>query len=237
MKKKITILSLAIVGLLLSIALTPPVSAGDGGTIERTLEIAYEDENGNVFFKKIIVSEEQLQAYMNSWSEWEYLLKQIRSDGEIDDQEMEDFEAITVRLLEEFKELTYDEITGEYSFPPINIPTYVHDFLFTLGPGARIFSIGRGRAWLPFNRQGETFVGKRYLPIIIWHNIGFTRVKFWSLFPLSRIVMTRMFKHRSFTMGFTGLYINIGKRYLDRPAGPIILIGRVNLISLGDDTF
>ena len=236
MIKKRIILSFTIVGLFLVLAIIPNVSAGNFRKLaSRTLEIAYKDKNGELFYKTIVVSEGQIQIFMDCWSEWENSLKQIRENEEFNNQEMIKFESITVNLLEEFKKITQDKSSGQYLFPPINISRFVHNFLFTFGLGAKIFSIGRGRAWLPFNRQGETFVGKRYLPIIIRHQIGFTRIKFWSLMPLSRIISSRMFKHTSFIMGFTGLYINIGKRNINRPAGPIIVIGRINLVSISDD--
>ena len=138
-------------------------------------------------------------------------------------------------MLEELKELTYDPETGRYRFPNIDIPNLIHDFLFMTGFGTRILSIGRGRVWLPFNRQGETFVGKRFAPIFIQTTLGYTRIRSWSLQPLSWFVLDRLFMHRFCTMAFTGLYINFGKHYLDRSVGPIILIGKPRIIALSDD--
>ena len=233
MKNAKKICAFATVALFLSLILASANSAGNEfGDI---FEIEYADDNGNTYNVVIEIEEEQLKEFINSWCSWEDTLKIIRSDGEIDDQELIDLENETITMLEELKELTYDPETGVYYFPNINIPTLVHDHLFMIGGGTRIFSVGRGRVWLPFNRQGETFVGKRFAPIFVRHTIGFTRVKSVSLFPFSWFILDRLFTHRICTFGFTGLYIDFGKRYFDNSIGPVILIGIPRLIRLSDD--
>ena len=158
MKNIKKICPLAIVALFLSLILAPAVNAGEY-SFSNTFEIVYSDENGNSYYEKKTVTQEQLQTYINSWESWEETLRTIRADGKVYDSELIDFEVVTVSMLRDLKELTYDSETGKYLFPAINISSFIHDNLFMFGYGSRIFSIGRGRTWLPFNRQGETFIG------------------------------------------------------------------------------
>jgi len=233
MKNVKNFLSIAVVGLFLSLTLMP-VATGDSGN--NTAEIGFIDKNGESYHVVIELSEEQLQKLGDSWDEWENYLKTVREDSEIDSKELTEFESKTVVLLEEIKELTRNSTTGQYYFPPdIDIPAFIHDHLFMCGFGAKIFSIGRGRVWLPFNRQGESFIGTRFAPIFVSYSIGYTKVRVRSFVPFSLVVSNRFFMHRLCTAGFTGLYINFGKMYADNSQGPIILIGRPLLIGVSDD--
>jgi hypothetical protein len=225
------------------LSFTPAISAKTSGTIpiepinkDLVLEIGYKELNGYTFYKKITVSEKQLEQFEVSWNQWESLLEEIRKDGFMDIKETIKFQQEAVSLIEEIKEITFDPETGTYAFPDnIGVTGFVRDSLFMNGFGRRIFSIGRGRAWLPFNRQGEQFIGMRFLPIFIQHSLGFTKVKRFTLIPPSFGVEDRLFIHNLLTVGFVGLYINFGERYFDRQAGPVILIGRSIGIRLGED--
>jgi len=236
MKTVKTILPVAIVALFLTLAIAPSVSA-DEPSQDQVLEIGYKDANGYQFYKKITVTAEQLQQFNTDWTAWENKVDEINNDEMMDATEVLEFETMTTTLIEEIKALTYDPETGTYNFPePLTIGEFIHNYLFMQNIlGKRIFSIGRGRAWLPLNRQGESFIGMRFLPIIIQHSIGFTKVRLVNFFPPSIGVEDRMFTHNLMTMGFTGLYINFGERYLDRPAGPVILIGKTMFVRLGED--
>lgn len=226
---------ISLVGLLLSLVLIPTVNAGTNLDIP-TLEIGYNDQEGNTYYVKIKLNDEQIQKFRDTWNQWENYLKNIREDEQMNLQETEELEIKSIILLDEIKNLTINQTTGEVYFPPgIDIPTFVHSHLFMLGFGARIFSIGRGRVWLPFNRQGEAFIGVRFNPIFVSYSIGFTRVRVRSLFSMNSI--NRFFVHRLCTAGFLGLYINFGKLFKDTFMGPVIMIGKPLLITVGSDIF
>jgi len=235
MKNLKKFMCISIVGLLLSLVLIPTIVAGTNSD-NPFLEIGYTDQVGNTFYTKIKLSDEQVQKFKDTWSQWENYLKNVREDKEMNFQETKYLEIKSIILLEEIKNLTTDPATGQVYFPPsIDIPVFVHSHLFMLGFGVRVFSIGRGRVWLPFNRQGEAFIGVRFNPIFVSYSIGFTRVIARSLFTISST--NRFFVHRMCTAGFSGLYINFGKLFSDTSIGPVILIGKPLLITVGSDIY
>ena len=233
MKKIKEILAFTIISLFIIIALSPTINAND--VVKQRIQISYVGENGELFYKEVSVNVEDLEEFQDSWDSWEGLLKDIRSDNKLEFEEIKSMEQESLSMLEELKDLTYDGESGSYLFPNINLPQFIHDSLYLIGGGTRIFSIGRGDAWVPFNRQGESFIGMRFLPIFIKQNIGFTRTRCFSLFPFARLILNRLFNHRVLAFGFTGLFIDFGRRFFDNTVGPIILIGKPNFISLGDD--
>ena len=237
MKNSKKLLQISIVGLLLSLALIPTINAGINKD-SPSLEIGYIDQTGNTYYVIIKLSNDQIQKIRDTWSDWENYLKTLREDKEMNFIETLEFEKKSVALIEEIKNLTKNTTTGEVYFPPsIEIPTFIHSHLFMLGFGARIFSIGRGRVWLPFNRQGEAFIGIRFSPMLISYSIGFTRVRVRSLSTFSMTVSNRFFVHRVCSVGFSGLYINFGRLFPDTSMGPVILIGKPLLIGVGNDLF
>ena len=227
------ICSLSIIVLFISLALVPAVNAGEN--FNEIFKIEYKDKNGDLYNVEIETDQDQLQNFEDAWYSWEGVLKDVRNDGKIDKKELVKLEEETITMFEELKNLTYNPITCEYLFPIKNIPNFIHDHLLMLGGGIRIFSIGRGRAWLPFNRQGEAFLGIKFTPIFIRHTIGFSRIRSCSFFPLSWFILNRFFTHLICTMGFTGLYINFGQHFVDTSVGPVILIGRPLFVKLTDD--
>jgi len=231
--KIIKICTILTITLFLSLALAPSVNASIGD--DSDCDIAFEDENGDLFHVEFFYTKEQVAKFKKAWLDWEDLIKEVRADQQTTHSELKEIEAEVISLIEEVKELTYNPQTGEYYFPDIDIASFVHDSLFLMGYGSRIFSLGRGRVWIPLNRQGETFVGMRSLPMFVRHSIGFTRARSFSLFPLSRFILDRLFSHRYFTFGFTGLYINFGKRFFDSSVGPVIMIGRPSFLRVTDD--
>lgn len=219
------ILPIIISILFISLIFAPSYEAS-GPFNTNIIKIAYIGEDGKKYYANIVMSDEQIEIFKNTWNSWENEIKKIRRDNVVNDSELIQVEAITVDLLEEIKELTYDPGTGGYLFPPdIDLPTFIHDYIFHFGRGSRILSIGRGKTWLPFNRQGESFVGVRFSPIVVSNTIGFTRVMMRSYFPYTKIILDRFFQHRTMTLGFKGLFIDFGKRYFDTQAGPVIMVG------------
>ncbi|MGF3555210.1 MAG: hypothetical protein ACQXXF_08125 [Thermoplasmatota archaeon] len=230
------IIQTIIVIFFLNLVLTPNINAINYNCPD--LEIEYVDQTGSIYYVSLNLSIEQIQKFKNVWVEWENYLKNIREDNQMDYQETLEFEKKSITLLEEIKNLTRDPTTNQFYFPStLEISNFIHSHLFMTGFGARIFSIGRGRVWLPFNRQGETFIGLRFNPIFVSYIIGFTRVKVRSLSTFSMVVSNRFFVHRVCTAGFSGLYINFKKLFPDNSIGPVILIGKPLLINVGDDLF
>ena len=238
MKKLKKFIFVSVVILLFSLILLPNINAEINRNTP-SLEIGYVDQTGrNAYYVLIELSNEQIQNFRDTWGSWEDYLKNIRVDKEMNFHETIEFETKSIVLLEEIKNLTRNSTTGQVYFPPvIDIPIFIHSHLFMMGFGPRIFSIGRGRVWLPFNRQGESFIGFRFSPIFVSYSIGFTRVRIRSLSTFSMVISNRFFVHRVYSAGFSGLYINFGKLFPDSSIGPVILIGKPLLIGVGDDIF
>ena len=235
MKNSKKLINIIVIGLISSLVLIPNINAVTYKD-SPSLEISYIDQNGYTYYISFELSSEQIQEFRNTWDKWENCLKNIREDNKMSLEETIEFEAKSVILLEEIKNLTKDTSIGQVYFPPnIDISSFIHSHLFTMGFGAKIFSIGKGRVWLPFNRQGEAFIGIRFNPIFISYSIGFTRVRLRSLSTFSIVISNRFFVHRVCVAGFSGLYINIEKLYPDNSFGPVILIGKPLLLGVGDD--
>lgn len=237
MKSAKTVLPIAVVALFLTLSMSS--AFGEDPVVDPQdliLEIGYKDNEGNFFYEQIEVAEDEYLVFEDSFTSFESFVDEIDADGIMDPVELLEFEQAVVDLITEIKELTYDEVTGTYAFPTcIGIGSFISEFLFLKGIGRKIFSIGRGRAWLPFNRQGESFIGMRFLPIFIQHTLGYTKVRIVNVIPPSIGVSDRLGIHNFWTVGFAGLYINFGDRYLDRPAGPVVLIGKALWYRLGED--
>lgn len=235
MKNSKKLINIVIASLLLNLVLITNINARTYRN-NPSLEMGYVDKNGYSYYISLELNSEQIQQFKDIWDKWEYCLKNIREDNEMSLEETIEFEAKSVILLKEIKNLTKDTSTGQVYFPPnIDISSFIHSHLFMMGFGAKIFSIGKGRVWLPFNRQGEAFIGTRLNPIFITYSIGFTRVKLRSLSTFSIVISNRFFVHRVCTAGFSGLYINFEKLYPDTSFGPVILIGKPLLLGVGDD--
>lgn len=240
MKITKTLIPLTVVALFLSLTLIPATGAEEVNTEDLTLEIGYKDTlKGEYFYKKLVVTEEQLAAFEISWDDWEVFLEETKEDGRMSIPELIKFKTKTIAIIEEIKEMTKDPETDEYYFPDINIFSLIDATLPTgtskaLG-GSKLFSLGRGRAWLPGNKLGETFFGMRLLPIFVQHTLGYSKVSGLNILPPAWWTEDRLFVHNLITLGFIGLYINFGERFLDRPAGPVLLCGRSIGLKLGED--
>jgi len=244
------ILPIAIAGLFLILAVAPKVGADE---LDQVLEIAFNDNSGYTFYNKIIVTTDQLSKFNNNFTIWENKVKEFDSDSKMDATEILLFVEITNSLVNEIKELTYDKETEGYNFPEpllqddailqfikynllideetatISVPLPIHLQL------RRILTIGRGRAWLPLTNFGEAFIGMRFLPIFLQYTVGYAKSRWINLFPPAICVEDRLGVFNLVTMGFVGLYVNFGERYIDRPVGPVLLIGRQAWLRLGED--
>ncbi len=250
MEKTKTIIPIAIITLFLSLAIMPATSA-DG--IDQELEIAFKDNSGYTFYKKIIVTSDQLSQFNSNFSIWENKVKEFDLDNQMDATEIFSFLEITNSLVNEIKELTYDSETEIYNFPePLlsdgAILQYLKDHLLlnkktstTPAPLPihlqlrKVLTIGRGRVWLPIKHFGEAFIGARFLPIFLQYTVGYAKSRWLNIFPPAICIEDRLGVFNLITVGFVGLYINFGERYIDRPVGLVLLIGSQAWLRLGED--
>ncbi|MDH7506980.1 MAG: hypothetical protein QHH15_04240 [Candidatus Thermoplasmatota archaeon] len=250
MKKTKAIITTTVVTLFFILALAPTINADE---LDQELEIGFKNYNGYIFYKKIIVTPEKLSQFNYNFTIWENKIKEFDADNKMDATEILTFIEITNSLLNEIKQMTYDPETGNYYFPEPLLPEnailqFIKDHLLIDNKDStkpftqpihlqlrKIFTIGRGRAWLPLKNNGEVFIGARFLPIFLQYTIGYAKSKWLNIFPPAFCVEDRLGMFNLATVGFVGLYINFGERYIDRPAGPVLLIGNQAWLRLGED--
>lgn len=250
MKSIKKIITIAIIALFLSLTIPQTVGADE---LDQELEIGFKDNNGYTFYKKIIVTQEQLSQFNNNFTIWENKIKEFDLDNRMDATEILTFVEITNSLINEIKELTYDSELGIYNFPePLLLEGAILQFIMnhllinnqsTTNPVPlpihlqlrKIFTIGRGRAWIPIKNFGEAFIGVRFLPMFLQYTIGYAKSRWISIFPPAICVEDRLGIFNLITVGFVGLYVNFGERYIDRPVGPVLLIGSQIWLRLGED--
>ena len=249
MKNTKTIIPLAVTALFLVLALLPAISANE---IDQELEIGFKDNNGYSYYKKIVITPEKLSKFNNNFTIWENKIKEFDSDNKMDATEILTFVEITNSLVNEIKELTYDPESATYNFPDPLLPEnailkFIKEHLLIKDTSStplpkpidlklrKVFTIGRGRAWLPLQNSGETFIGARFLPIFLQYTVGYAKSRWINLFPPAFCVEDRLGIFNLVTVGFVGLYINFGERYIGRPAGPVVLIGSQIWLRLGED--
>jgi hypothetical protein len=250
MKKTKTIIPIAVVTLFLTLAMTPAISADE---LDQELEIGFKDNTGYTFYKKIIVTPDQLSQFNSNFTIWENKVKEFDLDNQMDATEILTFVEITNSLINEIKELTYDSEASIYNFPEPLLPDgailqFIKDHLLINKETSttpvplpirlqlrRILTIGRGRAWLPLKNFGEAFIGARFLPIFLQYTIGYAKSRWINIFPPAICIEDRLGIFNLITVGFVGLYINFGERYIDRPVGPVLLIGSQAWLRLGED--
>jgi len=250
MKNIKTIIPIAVIALFLSLAIAPSISADE---LDQELEIGFKNNIGYTYYNKIIVTPEQLSQFNTNFSIWENKIKEFDLDNRMDATEILTFLEITNSLVNEIKELTYDSELGIYNFPePLlldgAILQFIKDHLF-INKGSsknpvplpihlqlrKIFTIGRGRIWLPLKNFGEAFIGTRFLPLFLQYTIGYAKSRWINIIPPAICIEDRLGLFNLITVGFVGLYINFGERYIDRPVGPVLLIGSQVWLRLGED--
>jgi len=250
MKNTKTIIPIAVVALFLTLAIVPAATADE---LDQELEIGFKDKDGYTFYKKIIVTPEQLSQFNSNFTIWETKVKEFDLDNQMDATEILTFLEITNSLVNEIKELTYDSMIGIYNFPePLlsdgAILQFIKDHLLINKKTSttplplpihlqlrRILTIGRGRVWLPIKNFGEAFIGARFLPIFLQYTVGYAKSRWINIFPPAICIEDRLGIFNLITVDFVGLYINFGERYIDRPVGPVLLIGSQAWLRLGED--
>jgi hypothetical protein len=249
MKNTKTIIPIAVVALFLILTISPAVNADE---LDQELEIGFSNDRGYSFYKKITVTQDQLSQFNNNFTIWENKIKKFDFDNRMDANEILIFVEMTNALVKEIKELTYNFQTRIYDFPePLlqegAILQFIKEHLLIKNEDnnpltqpihlqwRRIFAIGRGRAWLPIKNSVEVFIGARFLPVFLQYTLGYAKCKWVNVFPPAICVEDRLGIFNLISIGFIGLYINFGERYINRPVGPVLLIGRQGWLRLGED--
>jgi hypothetical protein len=237
MKKISKLVPIAIVLLFIGIAAAPSIGAQTPVKNEKndvlTLIWASEDHKNDCSMKREI-TEDQTNNLNIVMDEFLGTINIILTDMQITPEEWETIRTITNNFIQSIKDILKEE------FPAIDTDAFVQGMIKTLlgswnVPNFRapIFSIGRGIAWIPFYDY-EAFFGLMLRPIFITHVLGFTAAFHLNMLPFRFEYGDRLGVYRYTTLGFTGLFINVGNVGFDRIVGPVLMIGR-SYNMLGED--
>lgn len=228
---------IAIVLLLLGIAVAPSISAQNpvkNGKDKVLTFIWITEDHEDEYSMQKEVTEEQSDDLNDVLDEFLAVVEAALADEKITLEEWETIATITSDFIQSIKDILKDD------FPDIDTEALIQDMIDTLlgtrnipNFRAPIFSIGRGFAWIPFYDY-ESFFGIMLRPMFITHMIGFTAVFHLNPIPLRFEYGDRLGVYRLTTLGFVGLFINLGDVGFDRVIGPMLLIGK-SFNMLGED--
>ena len=230
------LIPIGVVLLFVGIAFVPSASAANPRSRddERTLTIWLPGITEDDFTMQITVTGEQLDELTAAMDNFLDYAELAMGNNKINIEEWAEFKTLTTGMI-----TTIKEIIGE-QFPDVDTDELVEEIVSTfiepLGIWplrASIFSIGRGYTWIPFYNY-ESFMGVMIRPMFITHTLGFTAVAHANLFPPRLEYADRLGMYRLRTMGFVGLFINLGDVGIDRVIGPVLLIGK-GFNGLGQD--
>jgi len=230
------LIPIGVVLLFVGIAFVPSASAANPGAKgdEKTLTIWLPGITEDDFTMQVTISGEQLDELTATMDNFLDYAELAMEDNEINIGEWAEFKTLTNDMITIIKEIIGEE------FPDVDTDELVEEIASAfIGPPqvwalrSPIFSIGRGFTWIPFYNY-ESFMGVMIRPMFITHTLGFTAVVHANLFPPRLEYADRLGMYRFRTMGFIGLFINLGDVGVDRIKGPVLLIGK-GLNRLGQD--
>jgi len=230
------LIPIGVVLLFVCIAFVPSASAANprSSDDEKTLTIWLPGITEDDFTMQVMVTGEQLDEMTAAMDNFLDYAELAMEDNKINIGEWTEFKTLTTSMI-----TTIKEIIGE-QFPDVDTDELVEEIVNAfMGPlrmwsfRAPIFSIGRGYTWIPFYNY-ESFMGVLIRPMFITHTLGFTAVVHANLFPPRLEYADRLGMYRLRTMGFIGLFINLGDVGIDRTKGPVLLIGK-GFNGLGQD--
>lgn len=133
---------------------------------------------------------------------------------------------------------TVQDIVGD-EFPEIDVEEFTQGIVFSLINPFKWFmrsgllSIGRGFTFIPFYDY-EQFFGFMFRPIFVTHMLGFSSMFHFNMIPPRLEYADRIGIYRYVTIGFTGLFLNIGDLGREGFVGPVMLMGK-GYNALGND--
>ena len=229
MNVKKTLISVMIVGILLSVAIlpatgetSPDTETVSEGTVDKMLRVMMMSEDGIEITEEIVTMSEddlqELEGTINSLSD--YLSENIeiswRNFG-FDANKQEEIAQEIETALTKMREIMPD-------LPEINASILFKSLIPLMLGRVSIISVGYGHAMIPFYTY-ETSLGILLRPIFIKYWLGFSAILHLNLCPLRAVYGDRLGTHKLTTFGFKGIYINLGDIGLDHANGLVLLIG------------
>ena len=232
MKGKIMkkIVPISIVFLFLAVAFAPGISAEDTADNSQLLTVWLPGVTEDNYAVQKELDQESIDIIEEDVEDFLGQIEIARSPespgGEI--ITVEEWAVLKVSICEII--YTVKDIIG-ISFPDFNVEDFAETIILSiLNPfkwfmRSGIISIGRGFAWIPFYDY-EQFLGLMIRPIFVTHMLGFSSMLHFNLLPPRVEYADRLGLYRYCTIGFMGLFLNIGDIGRENFVGPVLLIGR-----------
>lgn len=236
MKKTKALITIAMVGLLVSMAVFPSITAqiqssertvtaanrvattnptdGKSLRILTTLNDDVEIAEANITQQTAQNLNETLNNFKNYANN---LFANYWKDGELDDNEKAELKNKIEDLIDKIREVIPN-------LPEIDVDELLGYLLPSMALLIPMISVGYGKSKIPFY-GGEAFFGFMLRPINLYHIIGYTGlVRLWPIPP--RIEYTdRLGMHATSVWGFAGIYVDLGDIGIDTRYGTTLLLG------------
>ena len=150
----------------------------------------------------------------------EYLSENIEifwKDNNFDDDEQEEVALELEVVIEKIREIFPD-------LSDINLKDLFKNIFPLKFSRVPIISIGYGNALIPFYTY-KTSLGRMFRPVFVKYWFGFSAMLNFNLFLSRGAHNSKLGAHSLITLGFKGLYINLGDAGLDHKDGIILLVG------------
>lgn len=199
----------------------PDVGIVDENITNKALRITMMSENEIETTGEITLTESDYQELMEMIDNLkEYLSENIGmfwKDHNFDDDEQEEVAAEIAIVIEKIREIFPDLSDVN----PKELFKNIFPLKFFRVP---IVSVGYGDVLIPFYAY-KTSVGKILRPIFIKYRFGFSAMLHLNLILPRVAYNSKLGAHSLITLGFKGLYINLGDAGLDHENGMVLLVG------------
>ena len=221
---------ISIVFLFVAVAFAPGISAEEPADTSQLLTVWLPGVTEDNYAIQKDIDQDSINLIENEVDDFLTLIETAR------DPESPGGEAITLDewqiLKVSINEVIYvvKDIVG-IGFPEFDVEAFTEGIILSiLNPfkwfmRSGIISIGRGFAWIPFYDY-EQFLGVMLRPIFVTHMLGFSSMFHLNLIPPRIEYADRLGLYRYWTLGFVGLFLNIGDIGRENFVGPVLLIGK-----------
>jgi hypothetical protein len=189
--------------------------------IGKTLRLSMMSENDIDTTGEITLTENEFRELKNMINDLkDYLSENIEifwKDNDFDDNEQQEVALNLAIVIEKIREIFPD-------IPDINIKNLLKNIFHLKFSRVPIISIGYGNVLIPFYTY-KTSLGRIFRPVFIKYWFGFSAMLNFNLFLPRGVHNSKLGAHGLMTLGFKGLYINLGDAGLDHKDGMILLVG------------
>lgn len=237
MKSKKLIISVLVAYLIINMSILPAtgIDSIDLDGVSEEPDIAnVDDDNTNKALRLSLMSESEidttgeitltekdfqvLKAIINNLKE--YLSENIElfwKDNNFDDDEQEEVALELAVVIEKIREIFPD-------LPDINLKDLFKNIFPLKFSRVPIISIGYGNVLIPFYTY-KTSLGRIFRPVFVRYWFGFSAMLNFNLLLPRGVHNSKLGAHSLITLGFKGLYINLGDAGLDHKDGIVLLVG------------